>query len=210
MLGLGQLHSRGIIHRDIKLENLMLDANGYIKIIDFGLAKHLEDNETANTMCGTLEYFAPEIVKHGDYDKGVDWWAVGIMIYEMLFGVSPFSHKKRKALLSNIKNSNINFPDRDTYSFEYTDVVADLITKLLEKDPTQRLGHTNDALEILEHPWFTNIDLEAIEAMEIQAPIKPDANGCIGDLDLSNFNVKDSSQGMEESIIPVNSINLID
>ena len=88
--GIGYLHSKNIIHRDLKAENLMLDENGYIKIIDFGLAKMLSPNELASTGCGTPEYFAPELMSDQGYSRDVDWWAVGILIYEMLCGNTPF------------------------------------------------------------------------------------------------------------------------
>ena len=88
--GIGYLHSKNIIHRDLKAENLMLDENGYIKIIDFGLAKMLSPNELASTVCGTPEYFAPELMSDQGYSRDVDWWAVGILIYEMLCGNTPF------------------------------------------------------------------------------------------------------------------------
>ena len=74
------------MHRDLKLENIMVDENGYIKIIDFGLSKILTTDQVATTQCGTAEYFAPEVLRSQGYGKNVDWWAVGILIYEMLFG----------------------------------------------------------------------------------------------------------------------------
>lgn len=91
IIGLGKLHEKGIMHRDLKLENIMLDTNGYVKIIDFGMAKMLETpNQLAHTVCGTPEYYAPELINEEGYDKTVDWWACGILIYEMLTGVTPF------------------------------------------------------------------------------------------------------------------------
>ena len=89
VLGLGALHAEGFMHRDMKLENIMVDENGYIKIIDFGMAKVI-GQETSFDMYGTREYLAPEMVTKSGHDFSVDWWAVGILLYEMLIGITPF------------------------------------------------------------------------------------------------------------------------
>ena len=95
IMALGELHSKGIMHRDLKLENIMVDENGYIKLIDYGLAKIIADDELAMSYCGTPEYLAPEMVDNKGHDMTVDWWAVGILIYEMLIGVTPFFNRNR-------------------------------------------------------------------------------------------------------------------
>ena len=109
------MHEKGIMHRDLKLENIMVDSTGYIKIIDYGLAKMLQRDELATSYCGTPEYLAPEMISHAGHDFTVDWWAVGILIYEMLIGVTPFFNKNRQVLMSKIKHSRIVFPDRRQY-----------------------------------------------------------------------------------------------
>ena len=93
ILAIGYLHEQGIAHRDLKLENILIDEDGYLKIIDFGLAKIIKDEEEAMTFWGTPEYIAPEVISRKGHDKSVDWWAVGILIYEMLIGVTPFYNK---------------------------------------------------------------------------------------------------------------------
>ena len=93
ILGIGYLHDQGIAHRDLKLENILIEENGYLKIIDFGLAKIIKDHEETTTFLGTPEYIAPEVITRKGHDKAVDWWAVGILIYEMLIGVTPFYNK---------------------------------------------------------------------------------------------------------------------
>lgn len=91
VIAIGQLHGHGIVHRDLKLENIMLCQNGYLKLIDYGMAKMLEGDTKAQTLAGTSEYMAPEMLaKTRSYDKGIDWWAVGILIFEMLTGKTPF------------------------------------------------------------------------------------------------------------------------
>lgn len=161
------------MHRDLKLENIMIDHQGFVKIIDYGLAKMLKSDELAMSYCGTPEYLAPEMISHAGHDKSVDWWAVGILIYEMLIGVTPFFNRNRQVLMSKIKHSKIVFPDRKTYRISYTDEIVDLISKLLRKDKSARLGASGDAEEILQHPWFADIDRDTLLAKTITPPFMP-------------------------------------
>jgi serum/glucocorticoid-regulated kinase 2 len=133
------------MHRDLKLENIMIDDKGFVKIIDYGLAKMLKNDELAMSYCGTPEYLAPEMISHAGHDKTVDWWAVGILVYEMLIGVTPFFNRNRQVLMSKIKHSKIVFPDRKTYKIGYSDEIVDVISKLLRKDKGTRLGAKQDA-----------------------------------------------------------------
>ena len=110
IIGIGHLHNRGIVHRDLKLENVMIGSNGYIKIIDFGLARLLVNDELAQTHCGTAEYFAPEVLKQCGYDRMVDYWAIGVLIYEMMVGVTPFFSRNKHELMQNIQRKAIRFP----------------------------------------------------------------------------------------------------
>ena len=161
------------MHRDLKLENIMIDDKGFVKIIDYGLAKMLKNDELAMSYCGTPEYLAPEMISHAGHDKTVDWWAVGILIYEMLIGVTPFFNRNRQVLMSKIKHSKIVFPDRKTYKIAYSDEIVDVISKLLRKDKSTRLGAKQDSQEILAHPWFADIDIDSLMKKTMTPPFMP-------------------------------------
>ena len=192
------------MHRDLKLENIMIDETGYIKIIDYGLAKILKEGSVAMSYCGTPEYLAPEMINSSGHDLSVDWWAVGILLYEMLIGVTPFFNRNRNVLMSKIKHSKIVFPDRKTYKIAYSDELVDLISKLLKKDKSKRLGSTNDWQEIIEHPFFATLDIDALEAMKLEPPFLP--SGGNNAVNTAYFNVK---QGVTESIVPNKSMQII-
>ena len=100
------------MHRDLKLENILVDEKGYLKIIDYGLAKIYDGGELAQSYCGTPEYLAPEMVAGTGHDLGVDWWAVGVLLYEMLVGVTPFYNKNPQMMKSKIQSSKVVFPDK--------------------------------------------------------------------------------------------------
>ena len=198
------------MHRDLKLENLLLDQMGYIKIIDFGLAKILTTMEEANTFCGTPEYFAPEMITRQGHDLTVDWWAVGILIFEMMFGCTPFFNSNRGVLYSKIKQSRVVFPSKRTFAIEYSDELVDLIVKLLKKNKEERLGSLNDATEILSHPWFAGMDVAALESYQVQAPIIPSTEDSSADgVDVRYFNARADPESLVESIVPVQAKKLI-
>ena len=110
-LGIGYLHSCNIIHRDLKLENILVEADGYLKITDFGLAKiHNKSQGNANTFCGTPEYISPEMIQDTGYDHCTDWWSLGIIIYTMLVGQSPFFCQNNKIMYDNILSAPLKWP----------------------------------------------------------------------------------------------------
>jgi len=154
-----------IAHRDMKLENILIDQDGYLKIIDYGLAKMLGEDQEATSFCGTPEYLAPEMVTQSGHDKSVDWWALGVLVYEMLIGVTPFFNRNKNILLMKIKSGKVVFPDRKKYKIDYSDETMDLIIKLLDKDRSKRLGSKDDFVDILNHPALAKYakDIKALE-----------------------------------------------
>ena len=200
ILAIGYLHSKGIVHRDLKLENILLDQNGYLKIIDYGLAKMLKDDEEAATFCGTPEYLAPEMVNNEGHDKGVDWWALGVLMYEMLIGVTPFFNRNKNMLFNKIKNSKVVFPDRKKYRIDYSDEIVDLVQKLLTKDRAHRLGAKNDYQEVIEHPFFKGFDFDALTAEKMKPPFKPNIKD-EKDYD-KYFNTEKSKESISDTYIP--------
>eukprot|EP00501_MAST-03F_sp_TOSAG23-6_P002418 GSMAST32.ASY1.ANO1.2527.1 assembled CDS len=177
-LGIGHLHSKNIIYRDLKPENILLDRDGHIRMTDFGLSKgNMTSGATTMTFCGTPEYLAPEIVKGKPHDKEVDWWSLGILIYEMLAGVPPFYSDNVHLMYRLIETSPVRFPPR------MSNTIRDLITKLLHRDPRKRLGCQRDLDEIKCHPWFAGLDWEKLTARKLSPPFKPAVKG---EADISN------------------------
>jgi len=167
------LHSKKIVHRDLKPENVLFQADGYIKLADFGLAKFLNSESQATySFCGTAEYLAPEVLDQTGHSYTVDWWTLGILIYELKTGRPPFLDKNNHKLGLLIRKGKIVFPDPIKHKIEMSEEMKDLISKLLDRDPTNRLG-INGHQEVMDHPWFSDIDFEAIENMEVKAPFKP-------------------------------------
>lgn len=191
------------MHRDLKLENILVDDTGYLKIIDYGLAKTLQESQVSKTFCGTPEYLAPEMVMHQGHDFSVDWWALGILIYEMLIGVTPFYNRERKLLLLKIRQSKVVFPDKKKYKIDYSDEFVDITLKLLNKDKTQRLGSNGDIDEIMSHPFFADINKEDLLAGKITPPMKINLSKGEGNkVDTRFFNSKSAPQDLAETVLP--------
>ncbi|XP_023616340.1 RAC-beta serine/threonine-protein kinase [Myotis lucifugus] len=163
------LHSRDVVYRDIKLENLMLDKDGHIKITDFGLCKEgISDGATMKTFCGTPEYLAPEVLEDNDYGRAVDWWGLGVVMYEMMCGRLPFYNQDHERLFELILMEEIRFPR--TLSPE----AKSLLAGLLKKDPKQRLGGgPSDAKEVMEHRFFLSINWQDVVQKKLPPPFKP-------------------------------------
>lgn len=189
----------------MKLENILVDDKGYLKVIDYGLAKIYKDDEVSHSFCGTPEYIAPEMLEGTGHDMSVDWWAVGILMYEMMFGVTPFFNRNKHVLQSKIKNSKVVFPDKSRYVIEYSDECVDLITSLLSKKREERLGFNGGAKEIISHPFFAELDLEKLQKFDVVPPFKPDLSSD-GSLNKKYFNLKTSKNELEETVLTEDSI----
>jgi len=168
-LALGSLHSNHIIHRDLKPENILMDDDGYLALTDYGMAKILVDDALANSFCGSLEYMAPEVVAESGHGKEADWWGLGILMYELLIGIPPFYNQDANTMLNKIQKSELEFHPHIKISKE----AKDFITRCLKKNPEERLGYKEDLKEIMEHPWFSDVDWDALLKKQIQAPFKP-------------------------------------
>lgn len=181
LLALGYLLRKKISYRDLKPENMLVDAMGYVKLIDFGFAKVIKGS--TRTVCGTPEYMAPEILLGRGYNIQVDWWAFGVLIYECLAGYSPFAGNDaddQSQIFRNITSLRMRFPKR---IFESTS--EDLIKKLLVLDPKNRISASTNGLEALEnHSWFGDVDMVKMVQKEIPAPWVPVVKD---PLDTSNF-----------------------
>ncbi|GFG34302.1 hypothetical protein Cfor_07097 [Coptotermes formosanus] len=166
---LGYLHSHGVIYRDLKPENILLDSQGHVVLTDFGLSKEgLFPTDTTNTFCGTPEYLAPEVVKKEVYDKSVDWWCLGAVLYEMLYGLPPFYSRNRSEMYDRIVNKPLRLRPPISAS------ARDILVKLLQKDRHKRLGSGYRGFdEVMHHDFFKPIAWEDLVAKRIPPPFSP-------------------------------------
>jgi serum/glucocorticoid-regulated kinase 2 len=148
IIALNEVHEKNIIYRDVKAENILVTQDLHIKLIDFGLA--LESKGKVKGLAGTAKYLSPEVINNEFYDEKADWWSVGILLYEMIFGVSPFYSQDEKKLFDKIKNNDVIFPHQCNSNLK------SLICGLLCKDPKERFGYS----EIKKHSFFEGINLE--------------------------------------------------
>nr|QCW06540.1 serine/threonine kinase AKT [Pinctada imbricata] len=166
---LGYLHENNIVYRDLKLENLLLDKDGHIKIADFGLCKEeMYYGASTKTFCGTPEYLAPEVLEDNDYGRAVDWWGIGVVMYEMMCGRLPFYNRDHDVLFELILLQQVKFPRT------LSDDATSLLSGLLVKNPKERLGGSEeDVKEIMAHPFFKSINWQDLAEKKITPPFKP-------------------------------------
>jgi len=164
------LHEReGVAYRDLKPENLLLDADGHIKLVDFGFAKRLGNRETY-TLCGTPEYLAPEVIQSKGHTTAVDWWALGILIYEFLTGYPPFWNSNPIEIYKQIVSKPVMFPNEPYIS----DEAKDIINQFCTVDRSRRLGNiSGGAARVKDHPFFRGVIWEEVYYRKYQGPIIP-------------------------------------
>ncbi|KAM6405825.1 cGMP-dependent protein kinase 1-like [Pluvialis apricaria] len=163
--GLEYLHGRGIVYRDLKPENLMLDRRGYVKLVDFGFAKELGQGEKSYSFCGTPEYLAPEMLRHEGHDFAVDFWMLGILAFELLVGRPPFHSADPQQIYSRILDGVFSFP-----AF-LGEAACSLISKLCRRRPGQRLGNTASGIRgIKKHRWFGALKWRKLSLRQMEAP----------------------------------------
>jgi serine/threonine protein kinase len=180
VIALDFLHQNNMIYRDLKPENILLDSQGHVKLTDFGLSKIFEnEDDKAYTVCGTPQYLAPEILLRKGYDKAVDWWSLGCVLYEMLYGRLPFKFKKGQKISLNIYKEEIAFDKK------ISEEAKDLIINLLIFDPKSRLGSGVDGGEkIKNHNFFKGVNWKDVWDRKLEPPFVPNLKS---DQDLKYF-----------------------
>ena len=193
VLALSHLHSQGVIYRDLKPENVLIDNEGHLKLTDFGLSKMKQpENGLTNTFCGTPEYLAPEIIKNVGHSFGVDWWSLGMLLYEMISGINPFKQaiqmkKSRTDVMKQITERDIEIlPGFTTHA-------ANLLRQLLARNPNDRI--TID--EIKAHPFFASINWDQLYHRQTIPPFVPTVKGVT---DVSQIDTDFTDEAARETI----------
>lgn len=187
------LHSMDVIYRDLKPENILLDYTGHIALCDFGLCKlNMGEAERTNTFCGTPEYLAPEVIKGEGYGKTIDWWTLGILLYEMLSGLPPYYDEDHHTMYRKILKDPLTFPA------EIKQEARSLLTGLLDRDPNARLG-AKGAEDIKRHVFFAkSIDWDRLNSKGYRPPFKPSVESAA---DASNFDSEFTSEMPMDSVV---------
>eukprot|EP00842_Homolaphlyctis_polyrhiza_P002432 jgi/Hompol1/318/HPOL_002902-RA len=197
LLALQYFHQNNIVYRDLKLDNILLGADGHIKVADYGICKAgMPYGATTSTFCGTPDYMAPEILMNRRYGVAVDWWSFGVLIFVMMVGRYPFHGEDENDILEAILADSIEYPS------SIPRIALSLLQSLMNKVPSRRLGAgAADAEEVKKHPYFANIDWDAFMRKEIPPPFIPNITD---PYDVSNFDKEFTSE--EPVLTPLNNV----
>ena len=179
-IALQHIHDLGFAYRDLKPENILINEDGYIKLCDFGSCVNISGTRKETSFAGSPEYAAPEMITYSGHNIMCDWWSFGILIYELLYGRTPFFNLDKNRMYDLINTGSISYPlfieiegEEKPRNYKISEDAKNIISKLLEKDPDNRLGK-NGIKEIQKHPFFNSINFEDLKKKKIKAPFKPE------------------------------------
>lgn len=198
-LAIKAMHDKNVIHRDLKPENILLDSDGHVKVVDYGLAKGnitgAGEEGGTKTFCGTPEYVAPELVENRGHGKAVDWWALGVILFELLYGLPTFYDKNVKKMYTKILHDPIKFSSNVAVS----DQAKDFIRKLLERNVMNRLGSSaTGPQDVLNHPFFASLDMNQVQQRTVKPEFIPPRQK--NDADARNFDEEFTNEAPRDSM----------